>query len=114
LSPKLNLSKFRKILSFDTVCFFWWGLLRPIQTVETRKAHHRDPEPSAARLGPRAFSTGVVDSLGEGFVCKGIWRHFVLSLAIGLFTFGVSWFIYPFFAKNIIATQYRKNGWLEI
>ena len=30
------------------------------------------PEPSAARLGPRAFSTGVVDLLGEGFVC----RHF--------------------------------------
>jgi len=72
------------------------------------------PEPSASRLAPRGFSTGVVDSLGEGFVCKGIWRHFVLSLAIGLFTFGVSWFIYPFFAKNIIATQYRKNGWLEI
>tara|TARA_B100000768_G_scaffold116398_1_gene107730 strand:- start:420 stop:653 length:234 start_codon:yes stop_codon:yes gene_type:complete len=48
------------------------------------------------------------------FAYKGIWRHFVLSLVIGLFTFGVSWFIYPFFAKNIIATQYRKNGWLEI
>jgi len=29
-------------------------------------------EPSALHLGPRAFSTGVVDSLGEGFVC----RHF--------------------------------------
>ena len=27
------------------------------------------PEPSAARLAPRAFSAGVVDSLGEGFVC---------------------------------------------
>jgi hypothetical protein len=26
------------------------------------------PDPSAARLGPRTFSTGVVDSLGEGFV----------------------------------------------
>ena len=26
------------------------------------------PEPSAARLVPRAFSAGVVDSLGEGFV----------------------------------------------
>jgi len=30
----------------------------------------RDPEPSAARLGPWALSTGVVDSLGEGFVGK--------------------------------------------
>ena len=26
------------------------------------------PEPSTARLGPRGFSVGVVDSLGEGFV----------------------------------------------
>ena len=26
------------------------------------------PEPSAARLGPRGFNAGVVDSLGEGFV----------------------------------------------
>ena len=26
------------------------------------------PEPSAARLAPRALSTGVVVSLGEGFV----------------------------------------------
>ena len=46
------------------------GLLRSIQTVETRKAYPRDPEPSAARLGPRTFSTGVVDSLGEGFALK--------------------------------------------
>ena len=43
-------------------------LLSPLQTVETRKAHPRDPEQSAARLGPRALSAGVVDSLGEGFV----------------------------------------------
>ena len=35
---------------------------------EARKAHPRDPEPSAARLAPRAFSAGVVDSLGWGFV----------------------------------------------
>jgi hypothetical protein len=27
----------------------------------------RSPEPSAARLALRALSTGVVDSLGEGF-----------------------------------------------
>ena len=28
----------------------------------------QDQGSSAARLGPRAFSVGVVDSLGEGFV----------------------------------------------
>ena len=44
------------------------GLLSPIQTDERRKAHHKGPEPSAVRLAPRAFSAGVVDSLGGGFV----------------------------------------------
>ena len=29
------------------------------------------PEPSATRLAPRALSTGVVVSLGEGFVWDG-------------------------------------------
>ena len=68
MSPKLNLSKFRKILSFDTVCFFWWGLLSPIQTVETRTADPWGAGSSAARLGPWGLSAGVVDSLGEIFV----------------------------------------------
>ena len=44
------------------------GLLSPLQTVETRKAGPLGPEPSAARLAPRAFSTGAVDSFGWGFV----------------------------------------------
>ena len=33
-----------------------------------RKVDHTDAEPSAVRLAPRGFSTGVVDSLGWGFV----------------------------------------------
>ena len=44
------------------------GLLRSIQTVEARTGDLRDPESSTLRLGPRAFSAGVVVSLGEGFV----------------------------------------------
>jgi hypothetical protein len=47
------------------------GLLRQIRMDQARKADLRGPEPSAARLGPRGFSTGVVDSLGEGFVWGG-------------------------------------------
>ena len=43
-------------------------LLSPIPTVETRKAGPLGPEPSAARLAPRAFGVGVVVSLEEGFV----------------------------------------------
>ncbi|MGY8984869.1 MAG: hypothetical protein ACKVHG_09815 [Sphingomonadales bacterium] len=48
------------------------GLLSPIQTVERRKAGPLGPGSSATPLGPRGFSAGAVDSLGEGFVC----RHF--------------------------------------
>ena len=44
------------------------GLLLPTPINEGRKAHPWDPEPSAARLAPRALSAGVVVSLGEGFV----------------------------------------------
>ena len=44
------------------------GLLSSIQMKEGRKAHPRGPEPSATHLGYRALSTGVVDSLGDGFV----------------------------------------------
>ena len=31
--------------------------------------HGLGPEPSTSHLAPRAFRVGVVDSLGEGFVC---------------------------------------------
>jgi hypothetical protein len=44
------------------------GLLRPIQMTEARKTDSRDPGSRGARLAPWGFSTGVVDSLGEGFV----------------------------------------------
>ena len=35
---------------------------------EARRLTLGRPGPSAARLGPRGFSAGVVDSLGEVFV----------------------------------------------
>ena len=41
------------------------GLLCSIQTVETRTADPRDPEPSTLHLGPRAFSVSAVVSLGS-------------------------------------------------
>ena len=37
---------------------------------EVRKTDPWDPESSTLHLAPRAFSTRVVDSLGEGFVCR--------------------------------------------
>jgi hypothetical protein len=50
-------------LLFDTVCFFWWGLLSQSHDNEHARPSTQGPEPSAARLGPRGFSAGVVDSL---------------------------------------------------
>ena len=39
-----------------------------------------DPEPSAARLGPRAFSTGVVDSLGDILADCTLWSLVLLGV----------------------------------
>ena len=54
------------------------GLLSPTQTDETRKADPRHPGSWAARLVPRAFSTGVVDSLGEGFVLHKKYQTYIV------------------------------------
>ena len=44
------------------------GLLCPITTVEPQYAGPPRPYPRAPRLGPRAFSIGVVNSFGDNFV----------------------------------------------
>ena len=44
------------------------GLLSQSHDNEAAGPRTQGPEPSAARLGPRALSAGVVVSLGEGFV----------------------------------------------
>ena len=38
------------------------------------------PEPSAAHLGPRAFSTGVVDSLGDILADCTLWSLVLLGV----------------------------------
>jgi hypothetical protein len=48
------------------------------------------------------------------FLYRGIWTHAALSLIIGFFTYGVSVFVYPFFAKRIIIQHYLRNGWTRI
>ncbi|MDZ7760841.1 MAG: zinc ribbon domain-containing protein [Desulfovermiculus sp.] len=47
------------------------------------------------------------------FAVKGVWRHVVASFLIAVLTFGVSWFIYPFFAKSILRTHYLRMGWVK-
>jgi len=49
------------------------------------------------------------------FLVKGLWGHALVSLALAICTFGISWFIiYPFFAKEIFKKHYMRAGWQEI
>ena len=48
------------------------------------------------------------------FAFKGVWRHAIIGFILGLCTAGVSWLIYPFFAKKIVANHYRRMGWIEV
>ena len=48
------------------------------------------------------------------FVIKGVWRHALVSFLCALFTGGISWLIYPFFASSIMRKHYLREGWVEI
>ena len=48
------------------------------------------------------------------FVVKGVWRHALISSFCALFTNGLSWLIYPFFASSIMRKHYLREGWVEI
>jgi len=48
------------------------------------------------------------------FAIKGIWSHALISLVLFCLTLGVSSFIYPFFAREIVRKHYLKRGWKEI
>ena len=48
------------------------------------------------------------------FVYKGVWIHAIIGLACAIATSGISWLIYPFFAKKIMINNYRQKGWIEV
>ena len=45
---------------------------------------------------------------------NGVWRHVVISIVLAICTFGVSAFIYPFFARGIMQSFYLRNGWTPV
>ncbi len=45
------------------------------------------------------------------FALKSVWTHMVFSAVLALCTGGISWFIYPFFARDIIEKNYYRRGW---
>ena len=48
------------------------------------------------------------------FGVKGVWAHVFISLVLAILTGGLSWLIYPFFARKVIEGSYRKKGWKEV
>lgn len=48
------------------------------------------------------------------FAVKGIWRHALIAAVAAIFTAGVSWLIYPFFAGSIVRASYLRKGWVQI
>lgn len=48
------------------------------------------------------------------FAVKGIWTHAVAGLILGICTLGLSWLIYPFFARGIVRAHFLRKGWTHI
>jgi len=48
------------------------------------------------------------------FAVKGVWTHAIASFILAVCTFGLSWFIYPFFAGGIMRKYYLRQGWSEV
>ena len=46
------------------------------------------------------------------FAYKGIWPHFIIGIALAVLTAGLSWLVYPFFAKGIVEKSYKQKGWV--
>jgi hypothetical protein len=47
------------------------------------------------------------------FAYHRVWLHVAIGGVAGFFTYGLSWFIYPFFAYRLIVGNYRQQGWVE-
>ncbi len=47
------------------------------------------------------------------FLVKGMLGHMFISAIIAVFTFGISWLIYPFFTYRIIKNHYIHKGWAD-
>ena len=48
------------------------------------------------------------------FIYVGAWTHAVIGLILALITGGLSWLVYPFFAKKILINNYLNKGWVQV
>jgi hypothetical protein len=48
------------------------------------------------------------------FVYHGAWRHVLVGLCLGVCTLGLSWLLYPFFARRALYESYMRAGWQSV
>lgn len=48
------------------------------------------------------------------FAIKGVWTHAIASLLLAFGTAGISWLIYPVFAKKIVRNHLLVKGWQPV
>lgn len=68
---------------------------------------------------------GAVEEIWEGFswpclflgfiwhIYKGMWGWGVIALILAIFTYGISWLVFPFFANEQHAKSLLKRGYLN-
>ena len=42
---------------------------------------------------------------------RGDWKYFIISLIAGVFTFGLSWLVFPFFYNKLYLNDLLNNGY---
>jgi hypothetical protein len=47
------------------------------------------------------------------FAFKGVWMHAILSGFLAIVTSGLSWLLYPIFARRILTKHYLRGGWIQ-
>ena len=47
------------------------------------------------------------------FAVHGVWSHAFISFVVAVFTAGLSWLVYPWFAPSILERAYLRDGWLR-
>ena len=90
------------------------------------RSANSSPFAQAAHIvGFRNPANGYEEQVGTPWICcllfgciyfavRGIWTHAVAALLLALLTAGVSWLVYPLFARGIVERHYLRKGWLAV
>jgi hypothetical protein len=74
----------------------------------------RDPHTGATTRVTKRGSFWFTFLFGVFYLLyKEIWLHAAIAAILAIFTYGLSWLIYPFFAYRIIVDNYRRKDWVE-